>query len=263
LLYSSDSPAASLVTTPADQCRLLLAFMGEGTLDGCQLVQPSTARMMLTPQVRMSEAVPNSDWWNGIGFELEHPTARDFNFGHGGAHQWGWYSYSAAFPNLDVAVVVCTNRWDLPRFYNPQPESATGLITDFIVRRLRDGNSSTSSRDEVHSWAWRASYSIGLLLVERTCGLHGTREMLEWEAVEQIAAEAVVYGADASATWDPDGFRAGVRAGQELDLTPDSIRGLLSSGRAPITVDDLPLLGLWFGHKVPLALPMPFFAGEP
>jgi CubicO group peptidase (beta-lactamase class C family) len=260
MLYAGASPAASLITTPGDQARLLLAFLGDGTLDGCTLVEPKTARMMLTPQTEIAELIPRPGWWNGLGFEMQRLGKRDFNFGHGGAHQWGWYSYCAAFPQLDVAVVVSTNCWEVPRFYNPPAEIATGLITDFIARWLCENRATRSRPRDAGTWAWRASYAIGLMMVERTCGLHGMSAPLDPQVVQRMEDEAFVLAGAAQDFWDAGGFRAGAHDACELDLTPASITAFLASGRAPITSDDLPLLGLWFGRKASLSLPMSFFA---
>jgi CubicO group peptidase (beta-lactamase class C family) len=261
IVHAGASPAVSLVTTPADHALLLQAMIQGGQLDGTRILASDTTTLMLKPHVEIAELAPESGWWNGIGFEMTNLGRSDFNVGHGGAQVWGWCSLCAAFPEHDLAVVACSNRWDLPRYYNPPSEIAPGLIVAFIADWLRGDAAARARRREERPWAWRASYAIGFTLVERTVGLLGINERLPATSLRSLEADAAVLGASSAEVWDPAGFRAGARDAQGLAMTPAAIAGFLEDGRAPISAVDLQLLAIWFGHKRRLALPIPFFAG--
>lgn len=262
-LYAATAPAMSLITTAEDQARLLLMFMGGGRLGDARLLEPATVRLMLTPQVEIGEFAGLSGWWNGIGLEMTDMSGPAFNYGHGGGQPWGWYSLSAAYPHLDLAVVALTNRWELPRWTNPASDTAAGLVIQFTANWLRGSSAARCRPRDGRSWAWRASYAIGFTMVERVNGLLGVSTLLENEAIERMASGAAVLPAHHSPAWDPDGFCAGAQAALSIESTPKAIRAFLDSGQGAITGADLPLLGLWFSGKPRFNVPMRFFAGPP
>jgi hypothetical protein len=51
------APAGALSTTGADMTRLMLAFLGEGTLDGATILKPETVRLMEARQVDLHPAL--------------------------------------------------------------------------------------------------------------------------------------------------------------------------------------------------------------
>jgi len=256
ILYSAGSPAGGLLTTPGDQARLLLVFTKGGRANGSALLDPSTVRMMTTPQSRMDDAeAPAGAWTNGLGFEINDAGKRSMHFGHGSGQQWGWYSHCAAFPADETVVVVCTNRWDMTRYTNPPSEIAPGLTTTFI-RRWLDGDEAARARASRETdWAWKASYMMGAMMVERVHAFLGAPGAIPDETISRLAAEAHVDAQDATKSWVPDAFRMGAEEMMRVEPTADAVRDFFASGRGCVTGADLPLLGLWFGRRAGLSVP--------
>ena len=259
ILHAAASPAVSLLTTPMDHARLHAAFLNGGSLGDAQILKASTLATMITPHVEMGQAA-DAGWWNGIGFEMTRVGERGFNYGHGGAHSWGWYGQCAAYHHYDLAIVACTNRWEMPRFYNPLGETAPGLVLDFLASWLAGESAARDRPRSERPWVWRASYAMGLLMVERTNGTLGVSESMPLDVVERMAGGAFASEGRLAEIWDEEAFRAGVLAMQEVEQSPAAIRSFLSDGCAEITYADLPLLALWFGQKPSMQLPMRFFA---
>ena len=102
------------------------------------------------------------------------------SFGHWGAYMWGWWNVSLAFPRLDLAVVVCCNRWDMIRYTDPLAANAPSLVVDLVSGFVaREEAGLPGSPPE--SWAWKTSYAIGVSLAERTVGVLGIRSPLTSE----------------------------------------------------------------------------------
>jgi CubicO group peptidase (beta-lactamase class C family) len=265
-LFPSATPANALITTPSDFALLLYALMNGGSLDGGQIVEPDTARMMMTPQVRVSgapDAGENRDRtsvWNGIGLELTRSGPQIASVGHGGVQPWGWSTLAAAFPSHGTAVVASCNRWDMPRWYNPPLEMPPGLVVDLIQKWLGGDHTVVGRPRASESWPWRISWVIGFALAERTVGLLGATKGLDEPGIERLASEATTLEGVPPEIWDADGFRAGARAMLRIPATVTGIRNYLESGDAPVTSAELPLIALHLGHRGRLGLPQPFFA---
>lgn len=260
-LCAADAPAASIITTPRDQVVLLMTFLAGGQLNGHRLLGAETVHMMTTPQVEIDH-VSEPGSWNGVGFEMMGTGTPAFNFGHGAAQPWGWYSHCAAYPQGDLAIAVCSNRWDMTRFFNPASQIAPGLLCDFAWRWWQGIASARRRARSRQSWAWRASYAMAVLLFERTHGLLGVPGQFVSSQVEDLIAGACCLGADSTDVWDPDGFRAGLEAITSVSMCPIGIRAFLDRGDGAVTRDDLPLLGLWFGKSADLKIPLDAFATE-
>jgi hypothetical protein len=261
-LHPLAAPANALLTTPTDFARLLLTIMNGGTTDDADILKPETARLMVTPQVEVTEGMEDSGLWNGIGLEMTRVGHHDFSFGHGGVQPWGWWNDAEVFPSSETVVVACCNRWDMPRWYNPRHETAQGLLVEF-VRHWTKGDQTVITRGTpTRSWPWRASWAMGFLLVERTLGLLGAADAVDEADIERLAECGATAEGNRPDLWDPDGFRAGARAMLDITPNPASIRGYLESGEAPVTTADFPLLALSFGHRGGLAIPQPFFAAS-
>jgi CubicO group peptidase (beta-lactamase class C family) len=217
-LRSADHPANGLITRPDEHIELLVALR-EG---GRGLLAPATVRRMLTPQVSM-DADPNSPggWWTGLVAILHGD-----RFGQPGAHEWGWWHHSWAHPSLGLAVVVCTNGWDMMRWHNPANPAAAMLIADHV------GAFAADPRERRGSWAERRSHLAGAILAERTYGLLGVEDRFDDATVRELIARTAT-----GASWDPDAFVAGLRDGAP-------------NGDPALLLD----LGADYGYPVPLWL---------
>jgi hypothetical protein len=214
---------------------------------------------MLTPQVAMAEFTPNAPWWVGLAVELQRLGQADHFFGHGGAHPWGWWSDCRAYPAYRCAVVVFTNKWEMLQWHNPAAENAHGFIGDFITDWLGRRAESRRSR---HSWDWKSSYAVGVILAERTHGFLGVPSPLAPGELDSLSARACFVVPAGQWTWRPEAFRLGYLDVLESGTTPAALRSFLGSGRMRIAPAELRLLCHEFGRRGPLAIPMRFFAGS-
>jgi CubicO group peptidase (beta-lactamase class C family) len=244
-IETATAPADGLVTTPGDHVRLLTAMLDGGR----GVLSPSAVRDMVRPCVRQLDVAVEEGAWYGLGTEVGNVGRRDQYFGHSGAYPFGWWSDSRAYPELDCAVMVSTNKWDLLRWYNPGATIAPGLIAGFVARRLMD-----SRRPPRRSWAWKSSYVAGMLLAERVNGVVG--------APTHLRPELLSVDAPDRPGWDRAGFEAGARDLLAERLTPAGIRDFLGSDRLGVPATELDALALALGGRAPLPLPMPYWSAE-
>jgi CubicO group peptidase (beta-lactamase class C family) len=258
-LNSADYPSVSLLTTPGDHIRLLQALMNGGSLEGRRILEPGSVRHMLTPQVEMASFTPHDPWCVGLVVELHGDAAqRDHYFGHGGAHPWGWYSDSRAYPRLDLAVVVLTNKWDMLRWHNPAIENAHGFINEFVLELLRG----PERRDaDTRTWDWKSSYIIGLLMAERIHGFLGVERRIARDEVVAMARGASFMNGNEPWSWDEGAFEAGYAALLEAGTTPDAISRLLHSGTLCVRHAEIRLVCHSVDRRGRVPVPMSFFAG--
>lgn len=214
-LRSADYPANGLITRPRDHVELLVALRDGGR----ELLSPATVSRMLTPQVSM-DADPNSPggWWTGLVAILDG----DRRFGQPGAHEWGWWNHSWAYPPLGCAVVACTNGWDMMRWHNPANPAAAALIADHV------GAFVASPRERRGTWVQRRSRLAGAILAERTYGLLGVEEELDGATLRELIART-----SAGVAWDPDAFAAGLCDGA-LEADPALLLDLGASYGYPV-----------------------------
>jgi hypothetical protein len=232
--------------------------MQGGELDGSRVLEPSSVRAMLTPQVQMSEFTPGSPWWVGLVVELQRLGHGDHFFGHGGAHPWGWWSDCRVYPAHRCAVVVFTNKWDMLRWHNPAIENAHGFIGDHVASWLgRQSHSDGAPR----SWSWKASYAVGLVLAERTHGFLGVTQTLSDAELSWISSQARFVADGLAWEWQPEAFRLGYEDVLQSGTTPDDLSEFVHSSRMRIEPAELRLLCHQFGRRGPLSIPMGFFAG--
>jgi CubicO group peptidase (beta-lactamase class C family) len=257
-LESADYPAVSLFTTAGDHLRLVLALMNDGELEGRRILAPASVRAMLTPRVPMGQFTPHEPWWVGLVVELQRLGSADHFFGHGGAHPWGWWSDCRAYPAQRCAVVVFTNKWEMLQWHNPAVENAHGFIGDFIADWLM--RPARPKRAE-HSWDWKSSYAVGVILAERTHGFLGVPAPLDPELLDSLSARARFLNEAGRWNWDPEAFRLGYADLLDGGTRPDELRSFLTSRRMRIERAELRLLCHEFGRRGPLAIPMSFFAG--
>jgi CubicO group peptidase (beta-lactamase class C family) len=259
-LRSAASPSASLMTTPGDHLRMLLALLRGGEWGGQRILAAETVAQMLTPQVQTQGVYPELDNWNGLMVQLTNPGRGDYYFGHGGAFPWGWNHDSRAYPGQDLVIVGFTNKWDMIRWLNPPTELAPSLLADYAARRLQGLEG--APQQQPTDWRWMTAYVMGAMLVERCSGMIGESAILTPEQVDAMVAGARTLGIDrrVGMDWDSKGFVDGATDMAQVDMTPDSIRCATISGAMRVPSRELPLIALQFGRRGPLPLPMPYFA---
>jgi CubicO group peptidase (beta-lactamase class C family) len=190
-LRSADFPACGLLTTPRDHLKLLTGLN--------ELLSPAWITRMLTPQVAVADEVSLGGWWTGLIAIVANLGRREFKFGQPGAHEWGWWNFSWAYPRLEGAVAVCTNGWDMMRWHNPANPSAALLVADHVEAMLAGERRPRA----------QPAYLAGAVLAERTYGLLGVEERLDDATIRALAARAAP-----GPGWDCDAFIAGLRAGE-------------------------------------------------
>lgn len=234
-IYFADFPAGTAVLTPSDHLRLLLAYMGNGTYNGYQLLKPETVRLMLTPQAKTV-----GDEQVGLVWFLKNIDKPDYNFSHGGSHMYGWMNDFRAYPNQKLAFAIFTNHWPIshPRYHE------VDLIAGFIVSWL-DRVKAGRSLPVASSWAWKKSYVMGLILGEQLKPAMGVEQPVTDTMVEAMAAGARPKNATESRAdlWDESGFRQGVA--DVLGVVPQTypgIRAFYSSDGLRILPQELALI---------------------
>jgi hypothetical protein len=133
-------------------------------------------------------------------------------FGHGGAHMWGWHNDYRAYPKLNLAIAVATNRWDLGNSSSDTPHPHISVLLEEIAAAYL-----TSPRDgSTKSWQWKRSYTLGLNFALSTLFYLGIREQLTAEMIDALLAGA----SDSEAGGlDPDPFRAALADFDQADLS--------------------------------------------
>ena len=97
------SPAGALSTTAADMTRFMLAFLGDGTLDGATILKPETVRAMEARQFEFHPAL------RAIGFILmDYSTNGQRIVGHGGDTIY-FHSDMMLMPDAHVGLFISYN----------------------------------------------------------------------------------------------------------------------------------------------------------
>jgi CubicO group peptidase (beta-lactamase class C family) len=233
-LRSADHPANGLMTTPGEHVRLLSALRRRGG----GLLAPESVTRMLTPQVSMSADISPGGWWTGLVAILGNLGLPDRHFGQPGAHEWGWWNVSRAYPALDAALSVSTNGWDMMRWHNPANPEAAVLVTEHVAAFLQHGVGADTG------WARRRAHLAGVILAERTHGLLGVPGPLPSELVREIAARTV-----STSGFDGEAFQAGLRLAGRQPVTPAAAADLLAGNADQALLLDL---GGVYGFPAPL-----------
>jgi CubicO group peptidase (beta-lactamase class C family) len=241
-LQLAEYPAGSLLTTPGDHVRLLLMLMNGGTFGGHRVLRPTTVRLMLAPQAELP-GVPHG----AQGLVVRLSDRAGGSFGHAGAMMWGWWNEGRAYPERGLAGVVCANVWDMLGYFEPKHEEAQDLIFELLERWPGRAARPRPAPDSV---AWRTSYLLGLMMVERLHGALGIGERLDEAAMETMAASP-----NDDRLWDADGFRAGAHDMLAVEPTVQEIGAALQDGRLRASLDDLRLRFRQLGGAGPLPVP--------
>ena len=226
-IYFADYPAGTVVSTPGDHIRVLLAYMHQGRLGDYQLLKPETVEQMLEPQVEMGENALGLVWF------LENLDETDVHFGHGGAHMYGWTNIYRAYREQDFALVVAANHWPMTHERYREHRAIAAFISEWLER---DDPSVLSA-----PWAWKASYVMGLFMIEQMKGALGIEGPVTPAMVDLMATDAK-GDAGGRGLWDASGFRAGVHDMLTVEMTPAGIRAFLESDRLQVTTVELELI---------------------
>ncbi|MFN0181122.1 MAG: serine hydrolase domain-containing protein [Gemmatimonadales bacterium] len=256
-IYFEDHPAGTVVTTPGDHIRVLLAMMGGGRYRGHQLLQPTTVEQMLTPYVEAGADAEFPKAGVGLVWNLTEWGKPQRSFGHAGAHMWGWTNHYVAYPGLDVALAIFMNQWALPNDGQGGRYREASLIINFVRSWVERERAGTLRAVPPRSWAWKVAYVQGLIVVESNAAL-GIREPVSAATVEMMVRGAAPRNdRPGSVSWDADGFRAGLTDMAAAELTPAGIAAFLKSDRLKILPEELPLIALELGGLGNLVAPGP------
>jgi CubicO group peptidase (beta-lactamase class C family) len=249
-IHFADYPAGNVLTIPSDHVRMLLAYMNGGELDGRRILQPETVRLMLTPQAAWlgsTDAV-------GLVWAIGNHGKRDYWFGHMGAHMFGWHSSFRAYPNLDLAMVVATNRWDIAWWSSEAPRKH---ISELIFEHAANVLSEESTPKPKRSWSWKVCYAAGVMLTEQMVALLSITSPLTRDMVSAMATGSrvmeTVRGEDLA--WDREAFEAGVADVLEAEPTISGIRAWMQSNSLKIDRADLELIYRQLGGDGPYPVP--------
>jgi len=255
-IYFAEYPAGAVVSIPRDHIRILLAYMNGGRYHDYQLLKPETVKLMLSPEADIGDG-------NTVGlvWHLSRIGQPTYNFGHGGAHMWGWANKYLAFPSQDFAIAVATNHWHMTDDKYRYAES--DAIAEFASSWLDNERRRRHAAGTGKPWAWRVSYVIGLVFVEHTNGALGIATRIDPKCVEDIARGASIQSGTTydDSLWDADGFRAGVQDMLAVKMNPAAIRAFLSSAELQVSREELRLVYSELGASAEL-IPWPTFGKE-
>ncbi len=234
-LYTNGFPAGGAVGVPGDHTRLLLAYMNGGEYAGKRILRRESVERMLQVHTRSQagELLPLGE--QGLIWFVGNRGTPNEMFGHGGSYMYGWGNSAAAYPKLDLAIVVSQNSWGLPR-----GGEVTGLIQQFLVNWIQTEEPFLTQPVNEGISAWKRSYVMGLILVEAMSGAVGVPTRMNEEVImESMPRARVAAGASAGTWWDPAGFLAGVHDLQQIDITESSIADFLRSDKIRVSKQEL------------------------
>ena len=237
-IYFKDFPAGLILTIPRDHVRVLLAYLNGGTYNGHQLLRAETVDDMLTPRVEFvgrstlggGPTMVGLTWCRGnLGRETEW-------FGHGGAHMWGWHHDYRAYPKLNLAIAVATNRWDLANSSSDAPNQHISILLEEIAAAFLANPSQRRREGSGKGWEWKRSYALGLNFALSTLFYLGIREHLTPAMIDALLAGATDAQSDGL---DPEGFRSAVADFAEADLTVEGLDAFIDSDRCRLSRAEL------------------------
>jgi len=257
-IHLAAHPGAGMLSTAEDLAQWLTAALNGGRGRAGPILASRSMRQMLTPHVSRKLPGDSDVLVCGLGVQLHNLGRPDWSYGHSGARFYGWWTECRAYPRLGFAVAVGCNVWDLTRFVNPRERIAPGLITDFVARLASTPRPTT--RKPAGTRAWRVSYAMGLLLVDRVRGVLGIEEALTPAAIKTMTDGARHVPGWKETEWDPRGFAAGIEAGNDGVLSAAEFRAFIDSDACCVSRDDLDLYELEAGGSRALfPAPMEFF----
>jgi hypothetical protein len=156
---------------------------------------------------------------------------------------FGWNNDFRAYPEQGYAFAVASNNWDMTSGSFARHES--GPIAQFIstwIEREKAGAHKVPLPKK--SWAWKCSYVIGLVMVERLKGGLGIDEPLTQDMIDAMAKGVQVRSHDERgiSVWDPDGFYRGVKDMMPVKMTREAIVAFLKSEGLNVAYEELSLI---------------------
>jgi CubicO group peptidase (beta-lactamase class C family) len=246
-LWTPVQPAGTLYATAAEHLRLIQTFLGDGAYGDVRILQPASAKAMLSPSVSFGDGKLGLVWMLS---DLDRPY---MSFHHAGAYMYGWVNAGVGFPRYDVGVVVAVNRWPMQLYGTKRAES---LISNFIGRWLAFEEAHPGASRPARSWAWKRAYAAGLVMGHSYHGSLQARTRLTPAQVHAMAAGAMPRsGASLAGRWDPAGFAAGYEDILPLATDTEAIKRFFNSPELKVHPAELELLFADIGGQV--ALPSP------
>lgn len=248
LVHSPIPGAVGLLTTPTDFIKLMLMLQGEGQLNGERLLQPESARMMRAVHVDMGIPELDSEA-NGLPYELGDVGTVVEHYGRIGVHTFGWLNLARVYPNVDMAVVICTNRWDLSRWFNPDETNAAGLLARTAAQALAYPRVGVAPEFRPRRWA--ESYAAGQAMAERLAGLLDIPDDQVRDAVPWMIENAP----DGDEPWVAEAFREGAHDLLDGGTSVEEIRALIRSNAMGLPREQLE--AVWMGFSGRARVPLP------
>jgi CubicO group peptidase (beta-lactamase class C family) len=250
-IYFKDFPAGLVMSIPGEHIKMLLAYLNGGQFGGGRILSARTVETMLSPRAELpgrasmteGQTLIGLGWMMGNVGELRHW------FGHGGAHMYGWRHNYRAYPQLDLAIMVATNRWDISKPLDNR--YASELVLDLAAEFLAD-EADGVRRESSRSWVWKRSYAAGLHYAAECLWRLGIRE----ELASQVA-RAVATGAQGGA--DPieaDAFDLAVRDFSGTDITLAGVERFVPSDACRLSRAELNLAWADLGGIGEFPLPL-------
>jgi len=125
----AQAPAGGASASVHDMTRWLTMILGNGSIDGKQIVDPAALLPALTPQSvsdRATEPAARSGFY-GYGFNVSTTAAARMALTHSGGFELGAGSNILILPSADVAIVALTNATPIG-----VPETLTAEFADLV-----------------------------------------------------------------------------------------------------------------------------------
>jgi CubicO group peptidase (beta-lactamase class C family) len=123
------APAGGASASVHDMTRWLTMILGNGSVDGKQIIDPAALLPALTPQSvssRATEPAARSGFY-GYGFNVSTTSAGRTQLSHSGGFELGAGSNILVLPSADVAIVALTNATPIG-----VPETLTAEFADLV-----------------------------------------------------------------------------------------------------------------------------------
>ncbi len=225
-LYFSHYPAGGVLAKPADHLRLLMAMNAGGTYNGVQILKPETVEAMLTPRYE-EDPFPGANL--GLVWLLRRPGERTFSVSHAGGHMFGWRTDGYAWPELDAAVMIASNQWNLP-----DDALDISAIVPFIESWLQYATPVIPEEPASDEWSWKVSYVRGVLYAAMFKTYVGIEPPMPRAEIDR-AVEATRTLDGVRDDWSEEGFRAGLDDVRRAGFDYPSVSGFWASESSRVT----------------------------